>query len=91
MKTFVASQGAALVACVVAGLACRAQAQTNLAPFPWDWSQAGQSMLNLSRFLDAPAGKGGFVRGSGESTPYLAADVTNDFCVLPPLPGMWWS
>lgn len=24
----------------------------------------------------------GFVRGSGETTPHLAADVTNDFCVL---------
>lgn len=33
-----------------------------LVPFPWDWSQAHESALDLSRFLDAPAGKNGHVR-----------------------------
>jgi lysophospholipase L1-like esterase len=33
-----------------------------LQPFSWDWSRAHESVLDLSRFLDAPAGKGGFVR-----------------------------
>lgn len=32
------------------------------APFPWDWSRAHESALDLSRFLDAPAGRDGFVR-----------------------------
>jgi len=51
-----------LIGLAVASLAFRAQAQTNLAPFAWDWSHASEIMLDLSRFLDAPAGKGGFVR-----------------------------
>ena len=43
-------------------LAFCAEPQTNGVPFPWDWSRAHESVLDLSRFLDAPAGKGGFVR-----------------------------
>lgn len=46
----------------IASLTFCAQAQTNLVPFSWDWSHANESVLDLSRFLDAPAGKGGFVR-----------------------------
>lgn len=33
-----------------------------LVPFSWDWERASESALDLSRFLDAPSGKGGFVR-----------------------------
>jgi hypothetical protein len=50
--------------------------------FNWDWSRAHESVLDLSPFLDAPAGKGGFVRNGGESVPHLVANVTNDFCVI---------
>jgi hypothetical protein len=42
-------------------LAPSVRAQTNLVPFSWDWSRAHESVLDLSRFLDAPAGQGGHV------------------------------
>jgi hypothetical protein len=50
------------LACALAGLALCSRAQTNLVPFPWDWSRADESVLDLSRFLEAPAGRDGFVR-----------------------------
>lgn len=46
----------------VASMTFCVQAQTNLVPFSWDWSRAPESVIDLSRFLHAPAGKGGFVR-----------------------------
>lgn len=42
-------------------VAATGHSQTNLVPFPWDWSRAHESAIDLSRFLDAPAGRGGFV------------------------------
>jgi lysophospholipase L1-like esterase len=37
-------------------------AASELKAFSWDWSRAHESVLDLSRFLDAPAGQGGYVR-----------------------------
>ncbi len=47
-----------LLSCLTTGV----PAQTNLVPFAWDWAHAHESVLDLSRFLDAPAGRGGPVR-----------------------------
>ena len=46
------------------------------------WSHADQKRGVIT--VNSPRTQSliGFVRGSGESTPHLAADVTNDFCVL---------
>jgi hypothetical protein len=51
-----------LLAILTSGLTTGVEAQTNLVPFPWDWSRAHESVIDLSRFLDAPAGRGGYVR-----------------------------
>ena len=37
-------------------------AAAELKEFSWDWSRAHESTIDLSRFLDAPAGRGGHVR-----------------------------
>lgn len=41
-------------------------AEPRMAPYQIDWSRAGQSVIDMSGYLDAPAGKGGFVRVEGE-------------------------
>jgi hypothetical protein len=51
-----------LLGCWAGVVATHAAAQTSLVPFPWDWSKAGESAIDLSGFLDAPAGKGGHAR-----------------------------
>lgn len=51
-----------VVVCALAVGVPPVSAQTNLVAFPWDWSRAHESALDLSRFLDAPAGGDGFVR-----------------------------
>ena len=47
---------------LTAGLIAAAELQ----PFSWDWARAHESAIDLSRFLDAPAGKGGYVRVQDE-------------------------
>jgi hypothetical protein len=37
-----------------------------LAPFPLDWSNTAESVIDLSAFLDSPAGKRGHLRVKGE-------------------------
>jgi hypothetical protein len=39
--------------------------RAELAPFPMDWANASKSVVDLSRFLDAPAGKDGFITTRG--------------------------
>jgi hypothetical protein len=47
---------------LLTGLAQGVVAAAERTPFPWDWSRAHESVLDLSRFLDAPAGRDGHVR-----------------------------
>lgn len=47
---------------LTAGLIAAAELQ----PFSWDWARAHESAIDLSRFLDAPAGKDGYVRVQDE-------------------------
>lgn len=66
-------------------------AQTNLAPFSWDWSRAHESVLDLSRFLDAPAGKGGyvtvkdahFVKSDGSRLRLWGVNIASTSCFPP--------
>ncbi len=39
--------------------------RADLIPFPMDWANASKSVVDLSRFLDAPAGKDGFITTRG--------------------------
>ena len=39
--------------------------RVELVPFPMDWANASNSVVDLSRFLDAPAGKDGFITTRG--------------------------
>lgn len=52
-----------LILCT-AGARCSARAAEmgTVQPFPIDWDKAAESVVDLSGFLDAPAGKDGFVR-----------------------------
>ena len=51
----------AFVTLAIAGAA----AEIPLRPFPLDWSEAERSVIDLSRWLDAPAGKDGPLRVAG--------------------------
>jgi hypothetical protein len=51
----------ALAACVLVGVAVRA-AEPELAAFPVDWQASADSPAGVAFLLDAPAGKGGFIR-----------------------------
>lgn len=42
-------------------------AEPDPVPFPFDWTKVHESRIDLSRFLDAPAGKHGPLRTSGET------------------------
>ncbi len=46
-------------------IACSTLADDKI-PFPIDWNAAGKSAIDLSRYLDAPAGRAGFVKVEGE-------------------------
>jgi hypothetical protein len=48
-----------LTGCAV--FATSALGQQSLVPFPVDWTHAHESAIDLSRFLDAPAGRDGFL------------------------------
>lgn len=71
--------------------ATSARAQTNLVPFAWDWSRANESAIDLSRFLDAPAGKGGpvrvrdghFVKPDGTRLRLWGVNITSASCFPP--------
>ena len=41
------------------------RAQVEPQPFPFDWTKPADPLLDLSRHLDAPAGKDGFIRVDG--------------------------
>ena len=58
--------------------------------FPFDWSRVGESRIDLSRFLDAPAGKGGnlravgetFVTGEGKGIRFWGVNLAIDACFV---------
>jgi hypothetical protein len=52
-------------AMICAGGQAMQGAQLERIPFPVDWDQIGKSEIDLGRFLDAPAGKHGFIRARG--------------------------
>ena len=43
-----------------------AQVPANFVPVPMNWNETSQSVFDLSGYLDAPAGKGGYIRVEGE-------------------------
>lgn len=43
-----------------------AAAQPGMVPYTIDWSKADQSLVDMSGYLDPPAGQGGFIRVEGE-------------------------
>lgn len=51
---------------IVAILSAQAYSEKTLVPFPIDWSKTGPSMVDLSGYLDAPAGRRGFLRVRGK-------------------------
>jgi len=53
------SAGAALAA------EAAATADRAMVPYTIDWAKAGESVVDMAGYLDAPAGKGGFVRVEG--------------------------
>lgn len=55
-----------IVGSLCLAVSANGQTQTNLVPFSWDWSHAHESILDLSHFLDAPAGKDGYVTVEGQ-------------------------
>ena len=63
----------------------------NRQPFNWDWSRAHESVLDLSRFLDAPAGKGGpvrvqdghFVKPDGSRLRLWGVNIASTSCFPP--------
>lgn len=50
----------------VAWAAGGSAAEIDFAPYQIDWSKSGQSVIDMSGYLDGPAGKDGFVRVQGE-------------------------
>jgi hypothetical protein len=54
----------AFVLCAIA-FTC-AQAEIELRPYSIDWSSTDEAVVDLSRFLDAPAGRDGFVTVEGK-------------------------
>src|SRR5438445_5342578 len=50
---------------ILAFVPLQARGQPALRPYPTDWSKAAQSAVDLSGYLKAPAGKGGFIRVEG--------------------------
>jgi len=49
----------------VLAAAAATAAEVRLEPYQIDWSKTGQSAIDMSAYLDPPAGKGGFVRVEG--------------------------
>jgi hypothetical protein len=70
------------LAILTAGLTIGVEAQTNLVPLSWDWSRAHESAIDPSRFLDAPAGKGGYrgVRRMGACKANTSSSPTVRLC-----------
>ncbi|WP_197135897.1 hypothetical protein [Crateriforma conspicua] len=61
MKGLAVKVHAAILVTVLFGAMATVRAEQRV-PFPVDWTSMGDSSLDLSRFLDAPAGKHGFIR-----------------------------
>ncbi len=55
-----------VVTLIVALLSAQAHGEKTLVPFGIDWSKMDQSMIDLSGYLDAPAGRNGFLSVKGE-------------------------
>lgn len=55
-----------VAAMVAVLLPAAAWAEPELKPFPMDWANADASAIDLSGFLDAPAGKQGFIKVQGQ-------------------------
>jgi len=53
-------------AVIVALFSVQAYSENTLVPFPIDWSKMDQSMMDLSGYLEAPAGGKGFLKVKGE-------------------------
>ena len=51
---------------VAVSMTAFAMAEPAAVDFPFDWSLAGESRIDLSRFLDGSAGKAGHLRAEGE-------------------------
>ncbi len=53
-----------LLACTTA--AAGEGGESDMVPYTIDWTKAGESVVDMSGYLDPPAGKGGFVKVDGE-------------------------
>jgi len=62
MKRFFTCCGIVISIVLYGSLFVRAANFREMKPFPIDWEQAAQSAIDLSTFLDGPAGRDGFIR-----------------------------